>query len=63
MIINGEYIEKISDEELYIIEQMTYLDEMVAEKAGANNFFLRSMQTIIEIRLLKEFWMFSMTKP
>ena len=30
MIINGEYIEKLSDEELCMLEQLTYLDEMVA---------------------------------
>ena len=39
MIINGEYIEKLSDEELCMIEQLTYLDEMVAEKAGINRNF------------------------
>ena len=39
MILNGEYIEKLSDEELCMLEQLTYLDEMVAEKAGINNFF------------------------
>lgn len=33
MLLNGEYIEKLSDEELCMIEQLTYLDEMVAEKA------------------------------
>lgn len=33
MIINGEYIEKLSDEELCMLEQLTYLDEMVTEKS------------------------------
>ena len=33
MILNGEYVEKLSDEELCMLEQLTYLDEMVAEKA------------------------------
>lgn len=28
MVLNGEYIEKLSDEELCMIEQLTYLDEM-----------------------------------
>lgn len=28
MVLNGEYIEKISDEELCMLEQLTYLDEM-----------------------------------
>ena len=32
MILNGEYVEKLTDEELCMIEQLTYLDEMVAEK-------------------------------
>ena len=32
MILNGENIEKLSDEELCMLEQLTYLDEMVAEK-------------------------------
>ena len=39
MILNGEYVEKLTDEELCMIEQLTYLDEMVAEKAGINNVF------------------------
>lgn len=30
MILNGEYVEKLTDEELCMIEQLTYLDEMVA---------------------------------
>ena len=34
MILNGEYVERLSDEELCMLEQLTYLDEMVAEKAG-----------------------------
>ena len=29
MILNGEYVEKLSDEELCMVEQLTYLDEMV----------------------------------
>lgn len=33
MILNGEYVERLSDEELCMLEQLTYLDEMVAEKA------------------------------
>ena len=39
MILNGEYVEKLTDEELCMIEQLTYLDEMVAEKAGINDSF------------------------
>ena len=39
MILNGEYIDKLTDEELCMIEQLTYLDEMVAEKAGINDSF------------------------
>ena len=39
MILNGEYVERLTDEELCMIEQLTYLDEMVAEKAGINNSF------------------------
>ena len=27
MILNGEYVEKLSDEELCMLEQLTYLDE------------------------------------
>ena len=30
MILNGEYVEKLSDEELCMLEQLTYLDEMAA---------------------------------
>jgi hypothetical protein len=33
MVLNGEYVERLSDEELCMLEQLTYLDEMVAEKA------------------------------
>jgi len=33
MILNGEYVERLSDEELCMLEQLTYLDEMVAEQA------------------------------
>ena len=33
MILNGEYVDKLTDEELCMSEQLTYLDEMVAEKA------------------------------
>lgn len=29
MILNGEYVERLTDEELCMIEQLTYLDEMV----------------------------------
>ena len=36
MIINGEYIEKLSDEELCMIEQLTYLDEMVIFSENAD---------------------------
>ena len=32
MVLNGEYVDKLTDEELCMIEQLTYLDEMVAEK-------------------------------
>lgn len=39
MVLNGEYVDKLTDEELCMIEQLTYLDEMVAEKAGINNVF------------------------
>ena len=39
MFLNGEYVDKLTDEELCMIEQLTYLDEMVAEKAGVNNVF------------------------
>ena len=39
MILNGEYVDKLTDEELCMLEQLTYLDEMVAEKAGINNRF------------------------
>lgn len=28
MILNGEYVEKLSDEELCMLEQLTYLDEI-----------------------------------
>jgi len=28
MILNGEYVERLSNEELCMIEQLTYLDEM-----------------------------------
>ena len=28
MILNGEYVERLSDEELCMLEQLTYLDEM-----------------------------------
>lgn len=31
MILNGEYIEKLPDEELCMLEQLTYLDEDVAK--------------------------------
>ena len=40
MILNGEYVDKLTDEELCMIEQLTYLDEMVSEKAGINNCLL-----------------------
>ena len=39
MILNGEYVDKLTDEELCMIEQLTYLDEMVSEKAGINDVF------------------------
>ncbi len=29
MILNGEYVDKLTDEELCMIEQLTSLDEMV----------------------------------
>ena len=55
MIINGEYIEKLSDEELCMIEQLTYLDEMVAETTNniINNImskFLGTKKTVEDIR-------------
>ena len=28
MVLNGEYVERLSDEELCMLEQLTYLDEM-----------------------------------
>ena len=28
MILNGEYVDKLTDEELCMLEQLTYLDEM-----------------------------------
>lgn len=28
MVLNGEYVDKLTDEELCMIEQLTYLDEM-----------------------------------
>ncbi len=28
MILNDEYVDKLTDEELCMIEQLTYLDEM-----------------------------------
>ena len=34
MILNGETVEKINDEELCMLEQLTYLDEDVAIAAG-----------------------------
>ncbi len=36
MLLNGEYIEKLSDEELCMIEQLTYLDEMVIFSENAD---------------------------
>lgn len=33
MTLNGESNIRLTDEELCMIEQLTYLDEMVAEKA------------------------------
>jgi|GEM_PF-2232513 len=36
MILNGEYIEKLTDEELCMIEQLTYLDEMAAVSGNAD---------------------------
>ena len=42
MFLNGEYVDKLTDEELCMLEQLTYLDEMVAEKAGINNVFSKS---------------------
>ena len=28
MILNGEYVDKLTDEELCMLERLTYLDEM-----------------------------------
>ncbi len=39
MILNGEYVSRLTDEELCMLEQLTYLDEIVAEKAGVNDVF------------------------
>ena len=39
MTLNGESNIRLTDEELCMIEQLTYLDEMVAEKAGVNDIF------------------------
>ena len=39
MILNGEYVEKLTDEELCMLEQLTYLDEDVAKAAGINDIF------------------------
>ena len=36
MILNGEHVEKLSDEELCMLEQLTYLDEMVAVSGNAD---------------------------
>ena len=39
MILNGEYVSRLTDEELCMLEHLTYLDEIVAEKAGVNDVF------------------------
>ena len=36
MILNGEYVERLSDEELCMLEQLTYLDEMVIFSENAD---------------------------
>ncbi len=36
MFLNGEYVDKLTDEELCMIEQLTYLDEMVAVSGNAD---------------------------
>lgn len=41
MILNGEYVEKLTDEELCMLEQLTYLDEDVAIAAGIDNRFTK----------------------
>lgn len=41
MILNGEYVEKLTDEELCMLEQITYLDEDVAKAAGIGNSFIK----------------------
>ena len=41
MILNGEYVEKLTDEELCMLEQLTYLDEDVAKAAGINDVFAK----------------------
>ena len=39
MVLNGENNVILTDEELCMLEQLTYLDEIVAEKAGVNDVF------------------------
>lgn len=41
MILNGEYVEKLTDEELCMLEQLTYLDEDVAIAAGIDERFTK----------------------
>ena len=36
MILNREYVDKLTDEELCMIEQLTYLDEMVIFSENAD---------------------------
>ncbi len=44
MILNGETVEKLTDEELCMLEQLTYLDEDVAIAAGIGNSFVKINQ-------------------
>lgn len=41
MILNGEYVEKLTDEELCMLEQLTYLDEDVAIAAKIDDNFTK----------------------
>ena len=41
MVLNGEYVDKLTDEELCMLEQLTYLNENVSEIAGIQDDFFR----------------------
>ncbi|MBR6995362.1 MAG: DUF2974 domain-containing protein [Ruminococcus sp.] len=47
MVLNGQNNVQLTDEELCILEQLTYLDEMVAEKAGINALFSKVNSTLV----------------